>query len=1225
MPTECCETYRGNLPRAPRGGVKRLPSWLMWVVCAVVVTPLAERVHAQEPEQDIPQADASLANVPLSGIPGAAPTTQRSGPAKEPQAEVRTLCEAAADLMDEAEVPQALVKLKAALHLPGGLCYDVLYLTAEAEARMGHFGEARLAAEHACAYRPDSAEAHVLLGRLYHQRGWLNQAIEHFRSATLVTEAVNPRVSLAWYQLAECLSETGHLWAAAQAFERFDRAIWEEHPAHRREEKIRRVLNEHPYGAITQRLDLLGRLERKDELAKAAQWAVDSRPDEPYLERLYVRSLLEIGEASRAFAFCQERLTSAGGGEGAVPTTQPVQPRAVALVTLAVEAGQASGDLQPWVNQLAEQARQGQDMDLPSRLARRFDEMGRHDLSIPLWSALIKAPVDGNAPSPRDRTDPAWALANALKESGDLKGALDSLIGLVRKCALAEDSPRVAIPPKRLAGWMRSFEASDKFLRLVSGFTEREDCDFATYTVLGATAAAAGQRELAERLFRSALDERPDFALAHLAWGWALIGEYQWEDALAQAEAALTVAPGLAAAHLLRGEAYTGLDQFDQAEAACKAALEADPDEVTCVLGLAEHYRRTGNLLAAQRYLQQAWSMDGTLGEAVEELVDSYLEGGKFEVARARLKEAEASDVSPDTLRRIRTALRFAANPMDPEHLAELQRQFESHPDDSRTGLKLAAGLYLNHRIDDSFNVLRTVRERDADNERLPYLLARVHLQRLEGEQAARVMETVTERFPRRRNGLHLLADCYLSEFRLRDAREVLKRILALDLSPDLREQYQVRLLATFVEFGEFDEALRLVDDWMALAPETDTWIHAKLRVLLSAERDDEAVELAEQRLLTVEGECAELRAQAKALADKMAENADDAEAEARLRAIEREVTGCLTKLLGRRSEYMQVAVDGGQHEAAERRVRGWLEDQPDDWQTHEWLLELLLTAEKPDEATEALAWFVPRTPVDVLKVLTWRARCSVLADNVNAAVDGLRDLLAEGYIRENAIARGQVRQQLLTHLTDAGEFDRAVSFCDDWLADVAEGDELGRLEVLTLKRWVLQMTDREDEALDIGEELLAAQPHDAGLNNDLGYTWADRGEHLDRALAMIKVAVAAEPMNAAFLDSLGWAYYKMGDFDAARTYLSRSVALESGQDPLVYDHLADVEYRLGDQRAAEGHWRKALTLLNDSDAEPQPALYTRLIAAVRAKLQALESSGRPALAPTAAEQKELP
>ena len=60
-------------------------------------------------------------------------------------------------------------------------------------------------------------------------------------------------------------------------------------------------------------------------------------------------------------------------------------------------------------------------------------------------------------------------------------------------------------------------------------------------------------------------------------------------------------------------------------------------------------------------------------------------------------------------------------------------------------------------------------------------------------------------------------------------------------------------------------------------------------------------------------------------------------------------------------------------------------------------------------------------------------------------------------------------------------------------------------------------------------ETLLQRNPDEAGVNNDLGYLYADQGKNLEKAEAMIRKALREEPKNAAYLDSLGWVLFKRG------------------------------------------------------------------------------------------------
>ena len=103
---------------------------------------------------------------------------------------------------------------------------------------------------------------------------------------------------------------------------------------------------------------------------------------------------------------------------------------------------------------------------------------------------------------------------------------------------------------------------------------------------------------------------------------------------------------------------------------------------------------------------------------------------------------------------------------------------------------------------------------------------------------------------------------------------------------------------------------------------------------------------------------------------------------------------------------------------------------------------------------------------------------------------------------------------------------------------------------------------------------------------NYLGYSWIERGENLDEALAMIHRAVEQEPNDGFIIDSLGWGYYQLGQYDEAVLYLERAVELASG-DPTLNDHLGDAYWRVGRTREARFQWSHALGMNPDEDQVP--------------------------------------
>lgn len=147
----------------------------------------------------------------------------------------------------------------------------------------------------------------------------------------------------------------------------------------------------------------------------------------------------------------------------------------------------------------------------------------------------------------------------------------------------------------------------------------------------------------------------------------------------------------------------------------------------------------------------------------------------------------------------------------------------------------------------------------------------------------------------------------------------------------------------------------------------------------------------------------------------------------------------------------------------------------------------------------------------------------------------------------------------------------------DDWRLYFARGAARERLG-----RW-------PDAEADL-RRALELSPDQPDVLNYLGYSWVDRGEHLEQGLAMIRRAVELRPTSAAIIDSLGWAYYRLGDYAQALDHLERAVELEPA-DPTLNDHLGDVYWRLGRRIEARFQWQRALTL----DPDNQAAMETKL------------------------------
>jgi tetratricopeptide (TPR) repeat protein len=126
----------------------------------------------------------------------------------------------------------------------------------------------------------------------------------------------------------------------------------------------------------------------------------------------------------------------------------------------------------------------------------------------------------------------------------------------------------------------------------------------------------------------------------------------------------------------------------------------------------------------------------------------------------------------------------------------------------------------------------------------------------------------------------------------------------------------------------------------------------------------------------------------------------------------------------------------------------------------------------------------------------------------------------------------------------------------------------------------------------------LALNPGQPQVLNYLGYSWVDKGLHLEEALGMIKTAADQRPNDGYIVDSLGWAYFRLGRYPEAVTALERAVRL-SPQESTLNDHLGDAYWMVGRKREAIFQWSHA------RDFDPEPAELPKILAKLERGLSA--------------------
>jgi tetratricopeptide (TPR) repeat protein len=231
---------------------------------------------------------------------------------------------------------------------------------------------------------------------------------------------------------------------------------------------------------------------------------------------------------------------------------------------------------------------------------------------------------------------------------------------------------------------------------------------------------------------------------------------------------------------------------------------------------------------------------------------------------------------------------------------------------------------------------------------------------------------------------------------------------------------------------------------------------------------------------------------------------------------------------------------------------------------------EILEAQQRPADALTVL-----RT-IDRASPFGWSARLRETADldaigKTDEAIDELKSMAADRPTRPQPLF------ELGDLLRTKSRFGEAVEAYDAAIARLPGGDVEPRQWTLLYSRAItLERSGQWGRAETDLKRALELQPEQPLVLNYLGYSWIDRGEHLDEALKMVERAVQFRPNDGYIVDSLGWAHYRLGDYGKAAEILERAVEMKP-QDPTINDHLGDAYWQSGRQAEAKAQWQRAL------------------------------------------------
>jgi tetratricopeptide (TPR) repeat protein len=616
-----------------------------------------------------------------------------------------------------------------------------------------------------------------------------------------------------------------------------------------------------------------------------------------------------------------------------------------------------------------------------------------------------------------------------------------------------------------------------------------------------------------------------------------------------------------------------------------REVLDVDPSDTETLSQLVAHFVRKGDLSAAEAALKGVLA-NPRLGKNSSGRLLALYELGKL--YSSRLQEI---DKAAAALAEVVDALdEKAANRLSPR-----DQKLILGEEPASTYLDIGVIFRTAKRNDLAIKAFQRGLVYDEEHPQLPLLLAQSLLDTGRADEALQIVENYVKRQPQAIDGYDLLAKALKALKREGEITPRLEKAAALDLN-NIGLQYA--LADRYRETGQTEKAEKLYNDLLKAQPTAQAYA-ALAASLLKRKKTDELFKLISEATITRRDVLDAIKPQLEAIM-KDASYADEF-IDVGLKRLAADPAGLNRPIV---FILIQIASEGEKFDKLAELQRLILKHNPSPIAYRE-LADALIRQHKYAEAADAVDQLLAKYPDERnARQLVLLGKIRRAADLIGPATEAVREALklepndseAESLLATLLAQSGKIdeaiellraalkrkpddvelNRQLGYHLTQFGRNEEAIAVYKAMLDRNPNNDEVVRsarsgLSVVYINQGELTKAEAELETL------LERTPDDAGVNNDLGYLYADRGKNLEKAEQMIRKALQEEPDNYAYLDSLGWALFKQGKFQEAREELEKAVKHLTGVgDATIYEHLGDVYLRLNEPAKAKEAWETA-------------------------------------------------
>ncbi len=487
---------------------------------------------------------------------------------------------------------------------------------------------------------------------------------------------------------------------------------------------------------------------------------------------------------------------------------------------------------------------------------------------------------------------------------------------------------------------------------------------------------------------------------------------------------------------------------------------------------------------------------------------------------------------------------------------------------------KLPLILLRLHREDEAREKLLDYIGKHPDTVDARLLLARIYIRKKEFAKAASQYEAVHRLHPKETRSLLLLSELYLIQGQQQKALSTLNQALAIEPENYAAHLFTARILADGKEYDKavsfYNKALRLnwsTDLELELA---EVYLQQKkyaraeqiYRSILASEPANREAGLALVHVYLLEKknrQAIELLNRLKTVADNPGE-----------------IELTLARVYARNKEYEKAA-------AILRKILV-RENIPQ----ARYMLAILYVQQKRYEDALLQLRLVSEKSRVFEDSLFLRVRLLRLLGREDEAISLLERILLD----EQSVRNSELLALLGRLYLKQGDLHKGEQVFDTALRQDPKNEQL-----LYAYGLFLDQAGKQGRAMSVMEQVIALSPKHAAALNYVGYTWADKRQHLQKALEYIKRAVEQKPESAYIRDSLGWVYFRLGRYDEAVAELKKALTL-SDEDAEIWEHLGDVYVAMGKAKEALHAYQQAGERFGDSEKD---------VARVRGKIQLLE------------------